>query len=76
MKRRIARHNRTAERPFIWILCQVRTQWIVENVMAHANERIAAAFFLLQDMTVGLVLNFCGMSFGFRCVRRKAMPLC
>jgi len=66
MQRGIARHDRAAERPFVWSLREFSHARIVENVMAHANEGIAAAFLLFQDMIVRLMLEFLRCKFWFQ----------
>ena len=73
MQRGIAGHDRAAERPFFRQLHEFRHARIFENVMAHANERIAPAFFFFQDMIVRLMLEFLRRGFQMRSQERHAV---
>ncbi len=58
MQRRIARHNRPAEWPVPGFHCEAGASRIFQHIKANPGKSAALAFVFMQDVIVGLMLEF------------------
>ena len=71
MQGRITGNDGAVEFPFIRLVHELGALGIFQDVMANADERIAAALAFLQHMIVGLMLKFPGCQPGFEMGAQK-----